>query len=110
MQRPGGKSMPRVFGEQQRSRCGANKGQAEGDAAAEKSCGDGAVLQIMRRLVGHNNTSAFILSEIRTHLSRCRRSHVIYVLTGSLWLSGREYSQGGKGGSRETSQEDIAIN
>lgn len=108
MQRPGGKSMPRVFGEQQRSRCGANKGQAEGDAAAEKSCG--GRLQIMRRLVGHNNTSAFILSEIRTHLSRCRRSHVIYVLTGSLWLSGREYSQGGKGGSRETSQEDIAIN
>lgn len=36
MQRPRGKSMPRVFGEQQRSRCGANKGQAEGDAAAEK--------------------------------------------------------------------------
>lgn len=108
MQRPRGKSMPRVFGEQQRSRCGANKGQAEGDAAAEKS--RGGRLQIMRRLVGHNNTSAFILSEIRTHLSRCRRSHVIYVLTGSLWLSGREYSQGGKGGSRETSQEDIAIN
>lgn len=49
MQRPGGKSMPRVFGEQQRSRCGANKGQVEGDAAAEKGGAGVADHEMTRR-------------------------------------------------------------
>lgn len=72
VQRPWGRNMPRVFGEQYGSRCGANSGQVAGDVAREERGG-----QTMRSLTDHNITLAFILSEMRSHVRGFRRSHMI---------------------------------